>query len=637
MTTITFPTRAYKKPSRLYKDSKAVMLRDGGIKFNLSTRKTALRSSDGNPAINSSTRSCDSRDAASKGDRSQSLTGINKLKNAVLRGKTTSSPFSSSPKLMKKKGGKVLKMISGLGRRKEKLVPESCDDTTSTHSTGHAVEHPCSTSMGFICTKPSNTTGPPKVNNSIEDVYEGVHQGRILGTGASGTVRLVRHRETGAYYAVKCIDLSRIEENGLKRFREEIYIMCQIDHPNIIRLEEVYESSECIYLVMEVCCGGELFDCLDDQPDCHYTEEQTQVIVKQMLAALQYLHSKGIIHRDLKLENFLFCTDGDDLKLKLIDFGLSKFIKVGELSDELVGTPYTVSPELLRRQYDERCDVWAIGVIAYLLLSGDTPFGGCDRDGSPVNFRALRANIMRAHVPFEPEKIWDDVSIEGKEFIKSLLTANPENRPSAAEAQRSSWLAEWTLKDPSTNQLFKPKVENALYQYQNFTSVRKLLCKTLTCELYPFWFVDLQPEFQKLDRDDCEIDYETFSEYLGPESNKQHGDDREDNINDICGLFRGLCLRENVDTFQRQDFYAAGLELCGVDDLNICYAFNRIDGEGKGFIDCDDIVRTLQNNENASCADSIRDMYSIPLGEIEKMDGGLCREEFLLMVRGIEH
>jgi len=137
----------------------------------------------------------------------------------------------------------------------------------------------------------------------IEEVYEGVHTGPVLGSGISGLVRLVTHKATGLKYAVKVLDLGLVDTSeGLRQLREEIFIMCQLDHPNIVRLEEVYESQSEIYLVQELCLGGELFDRLDEQPDYHYTEAECARLVKQMLSAVRYLHSRGIIHRDLKLE-----------------------------------------------------------------------------------------------------------------------------------------------------------------------------------------------------------------------------------------------------------------------------------------------------------------------------------------------
>lgn len=146
---------------------------------------------------------------------------------------------------------------------------------------------------------------------------------------------------------------------------------CQLDHPNIVRLEEVYESNDEIYLVMELCVGGDLFDRLDEQPDYRYTEGECARMVKQICSSVRYLHSKGIIHRDLKLENFLFSTTEKDAELKMCDFGLSKHFQVGEKQSEVVGTPYSVAPEVILGNYDEKCDVWAIGVVTFLLLSGE--------------------------------------------------------------------------------------------------------------------------------------------------------------------------------------------------------------------------------------------------------------------------
>jgi hypothetical protein len=230
----------------------------------------------------------------------------------------------------------------------------------------------------------------------IEDVYHGVHDGRILGSGISGVVRMVTHRATGVKYAVKSLDLGLLKtEDDLHQLREEIFIMCQLDHPNIVRLEEVYESHSEIFLVQELCSGGELFDRLDEQPDYHYGEKQCARIIKQLLSAVRYIHSKGIIHRDLKLENFLFTTTSPDSELKLIDFGLSKHFTHGQQHNDAVGTPYTVAPEVLRGSYDEKCDVWAIGVITYLLLSGDPPFGGC---GGPEPPSVVRRNILSGSV-----------------------------------------------------------------------------------------------------------------------------------------------------------------------------------------------------------------------------------------------
>ena len=174
----------------------------------------------------------------------------------------------------------------------------------------------------------------------IQDVYDGVHDGKILGSGVSGTVRLVTHKASKVQYAVKTMDLGLIcSDAAIDQLKEEIQIMCQLDHPNIVRLEEVYEGFNEIFLVMELCLGGDLFDRLDEQSDYHYTEAQCARLVKQMLSGVRYLHSKHIIHRDLKLENFLFSSTDPDGVLKMIDFGLSKHFTFGQVHHDAVGTP----------------------------------------------------------------------------------------------------------------------------------------------------------------------------------------------------------------------------------------------------------------------------------------------------------
>lgn len=131
-------------------------------------------------------------------------------------------------------------------------------------------------------------------------MYVGVHDGPILGRGVAGVVRKVMHRDTGVYFAVKCLKLSLIESDAvLEALREEIFVMCQLDHPNILRLEEVYESESQIFLIQQLCEGGDVFDRLEEQPDYHYSEVRCARLVKQMMSAVRYLHSKQIVHRDL--------------------------------------------------------------------------------------------------------------------------------------------------------------------------------------------------------------------------------------------------------------------------------------------------------------------------------------------------
>jgi len=475
----------------------------------------------------------------------------------------------------------------------------------------------------------------------IEEVYDGVHDGYMLGSGVTGTVRKVTHKATGIQYAVKCLDLNLLEtEESLEQLRQEIFIMCELDHPNIVRLEEVYESENEIYLVQELCHGGELFDRLDEQPDYHYTEQQCARLVKQMLCAVRYIHTKGIIHRDLKLENFIFSSYDTNAELKLIDFGLSKHFQFGEIQHEAVGSPYTVAPEVIRGCYDERCDIWAIGVIAFLLLSGDPPFGGCGRE----SLLEVRDNILLGTFYFEPVEIWEHVSDEAKNFISSLLVMNPRERPSARKAQSAPWLKKWAR--CSGSKLLNPNVVNALLCFKEYSDIRKLLCEVLSFTLVPEQIKELRQEFEKIDLDDSgEINFRTLKKVLQQSDDGYYKDDdgKSDNSNciseklseeEIVDIFNAMRVKKNQTTIHWHEFIAAGLSQCNVDDRNLRLAFCRLDRTHKGHINFDDILDIMGSDCFGREAEFRRKFHDGLKDVCSKKTSSITYEEFVLLMKG---
>jgi calcium-dependent protein kinase len=159
------------------------------------------------------------------------------------------------------------------------------------------------------------------------------------------------------------------------RLNYEIDILKNLDHPNILRLYEVFEDKKYIYLVTEFCQGGELFDEIIARGK--FNERDAAVIIKQLLSAISYCHSKKVSHRDLKPENILI-DNKETLQIKLIDFGTSQRFEDEENMELVLGTAYYIAPEVLKGHYDEKCDIWSIGVILYILLSGEPPFPGSD-------------------------------------------------------------------------------------------------------------------------------------------------------------------------------------------------------------------------------------------------------------------
>ena len=213
------------------------------------------------------------------------------------------------------------------------------------------------------------------IGRALRDCYEFT---KNLGKGGYGKVFQVRNKKTGQLYA--CKKLSKLNVNNLIKFRREINILVKMDHPNIIKLYDVFESQNSLYLIMEECHGGELFDRILKRIESNemYSEKEACEIIQQVMSAIEYCHKQGIVHRDLKPENLLYLREGPELNnpLKIIDFGLSQEININKILSSKVGTAYYVSPEILQGKYSEKCDVWAAGVILYVLLSGEPPFNG---------------------------------------------------------------------------------------------------------------------------------------------------------------------------------------------------------------------------------------------------------------------
>ncbi|KYK64102.1 calcium-dependent protein kinase CDPK2A [Toxoplasma gondii TgCatPRC2] len=261
---------------------------------------------------------------------------------------------------------------------------------------------------------------------ALTDFYE--IDTATLGQGTYGSVSKARKKDTGQMRAVKTISKSQVK--NLERFRQEIAIMKELDHPNVIKLFETFEDHRNIYLVMELCTGGELFDRIISEG--RLTEKQAAVLMKQMFSAVHYLHSNNIMHRDLKPENFLFLDSARESPLKIIDFGLSCRFKKGEFVSTKAGTPYYVAPQVLQGKYDFRCDAWSLGVILYILLCGYPPFYG-ETDAEVL------AKVKTGVFSFSgPE--WKRVSEEARELIRHLININPQERYTAEQALQHPWV-----------------------------------------------------------------------------------------------------------------------------------------------------------------------------------------------------
>mmetsp|Transcript_34909 Transcript_34909/g.87853 ORF Transcript_34909/g.87853 Transcript_34909/m.87853 type:complete len:853 (-) Transcript_34909:259-2817(-) len=267
-----------------------------------------------------------------------------------------------------------------------------------------------------------------------------------LGDGTFAVVRLGVNKKSGHKVAIKIVDKTSSGVSTQQMLDTEIAIMQKVNHPNIVRMEAMYETKSHLYLVMELVDGGALMDKILDRG--YLTEREAATVIRQMLSAVDYLHSIGVIHRDLKPENVLCMkSDSDEIKdIKLTDFGLSKMLSHSSVPvrttksaraeplKSVCGTPNYFAPELIRGGgYSESIDIWAVGVILYILLSGMFPYSG------EVENNELYGNIVYGDYTMSDEH-WDKISAGAKSLVRELLNKNPKTRCTAKKALQHPWL-----------------------------------------------------------------------------------------------------------------------------------------------------------------------------------------------------
>jgi len=252
-----------------------------------------------------------------------------------------------------------------------------------------------------------------------------------LGRGAFSIVKLGVNKKSKERVAIKIIDRNDVGTDYEKNIKMEMEILKKVNHPNIISLHEMVEDGNKLYFIMELVTGGELFDRIVEKGS--YTEEDAKTLIRKIVSAIEYLHSKNIAHRDLKPENLLVKDLENDTEVKIADFGLSKIIDENKMMQTACGTPGYVAPEVLNAEgYDKEVDMWSIGVIAYILLCGFPPFYS---ESVPEVFE----QIMKAEYDY-PEEYWDEISREAKDFIDNLLVVDVARRLTATQALRHDWL-----------------------------------------------------------------------------------------------------------------------------------------------------------------------------------------------------
>ena len=446
-----------------------------------------------------------------------------------------------------------------------------------------------------------------KAGGKLLESYDVIRQ---LGKGGFGKVYEVRHKKTGEIRA--CKHLSKLNIKNLEKFKNEIELLRKMDHPNIVKLYEIFESDRSLYLIMEECKGGEVFSKIIERINAKlmYSEKDAANIIKQVISCINYCHNKNICHRDLKPENLLYLKDGPekDNLIKVIDFGLSQ--NANKLKSK-VGTAYYVSPEVLRGNYTEKCDIWSVGVILYLLLTGEPPFNG-------QNDQIIYSKILKFDLKF-PEQKWKYISREVKDLLQNHMLVPENRRYTAKQVLEHIWFK--NAPDTPLNQLgFNVHFFIDYIQASNF---KKMSLMFIASRLDENEINNLKNFFTSFDKNkDGQISYEELRlGLLQLKSNKI-------SERDIYFLFQTLDV-DKSGKIDYTEFIAATLQRSNyLRNDRLLEAFLNFDKDKNGKITKDELLIALKGEKSQE--NLIRKFIS----DVDKNhDGKIDYNEFLNLMQ----
>ncbi|KAI4320171.1 hypothetical protein MLD38_033677 [Melastoma candidum] len=422
--------------------------------------------------------------------------------------------------------------------------------------------------------KPATTVLPYQTPR-LRDHYT---LGKKLGQGQFGTTYLCTQKATSSIFACKSIPKRKLlcQEDYDDVWRE-IQIMHHLsEHPNVVQIKGTYEDNMFVHIVMEVCEGGELFDRIIQKG--YFSEREAAKLIKTIVGVVEGCHSLGVMHRDLKPENFLFKSKDEEARLKATDFGLSMFYKPGEFFSDVVGSPYYVAPEVLRKHYGPEVDVWSAGVILYILLSGVPPFWAESELG-------IFRQILQGKLDFVSDP-WPSISDSAKDLIKKMLERDPRKRFTAHEVLCHPWIVDDRV---APDKPLDSAVLTRLKQFSAMNKLKKMALRVIAEQLSEEEIGGLKELFKMIDTDNSgSITFEELKEGL----RKVGSQLMESEIKDLMDA----ADIDNSGTIDYGEFLAATLHLNKMErEENLVAAFSYFDKDGSGYITTDEIQQACKD------------------------------------------
>ncbi|KAM0924297.1 hypothetical protein ACQ4PT_004939 [Festuca glaucescens] len=420
----------------------------------------------------------------------------------------------------------------------------------------------------------ANVLGHP--TPSLHDHYL---LGRKLGQGQFGTTYLCTDRATGADYACKSIGKRKlITKEDVEDVRREIQIMHHLaGHQNVVAIKGAYEDQVYVHIVMELCAGGELFDRIIQRG--HYSERKAADLTRIVVGVVEACHSLGVMHRDLKPENFLLANKDDDMSLKAIDFGLSVFFKPGQVFTDVVGSPYYVAPEVLRKRYGPEADVWTAGVILYILLSGVPPFWAETQQG-------IFDAVLKGEIDFDCDP-WSVISDSAKDLITRMLNPHPAERLTAHQVLCHPWICDHGV---APDRPLDPAVLSRIKQFSAMNKLKRMALRVIAESLSEEEIAGLKEMFEAMDTDHSgAITYDELKEGM-----RKYGSTLKDT--EIRDLMEAADV-DNSGTIDYIEFIAATLHLNKLErEEHLVAAFSYFDKDGSGYITVDELQQACKEH-----------------------------------------